>query len=130
MLPAVPAEMLTRHSNPGVLAVELVQGFEVLKNDLSFQRAQERRCALIAQARIDIAKDPWCAMRRAPEHYSFCAGEIKYRSRFLRRIDIAVGDQRNVERRARAADGVVFRIAAKHIGTRAPVNAQRHHAAL
>src|SRR5579863_7700382 len=88
MLPAVPAEVLSRHPNPGVLAVELVQGFEVLKNDLCLARAQEWRCDLLAKERIDITEDPWCALRRAPDHYSFCASEIKYRARFLWRIDV------------------------------------------
>src|SRR5262249_25642343 len=125
ILPAIPDEMLSRHSNPGVLAVKLVQRFEVLKNDLSLERAQERRCELITQVRIDITEDPWCALRYAAEHYSFCAGEIKYCARFLWRIDVAIRKQRNRERAPRAPDGVVFCIAAKKIRARAPVNAER-----
>src|ERR1700689_760836 len=125
MLSAIPPEMFSRHSNPDVLAVKLVQRFEVLKNDLCLGRAQERRCELIAQECIDIAKDPWCTLCGAAEHYSFCTSEIKYRARFLRRIDITIRYQGNAERSACAPNRVVFCGAAKHVGTRPPVDAQR-----
>src|SRR5580698_11131331 len=101
--------MLTRHSHPRVLTIELIQGCEVLKNDLSLRRSQEWRSELIGcDIRIDITKNPWCALRCATDHYSFCAGEIKYCACALRRIDIAIGNQRHRDVRARLPDGVVF----------------------
>src|ERR1017187_2704928 len=130
MLPAVPAEMLSRHRNPGVLAVELVHGFEELKNDLCLGCAQEWRGEFfMTKERIDITENPWCALCGAAEHYSFCASEIKYRASFLRRVDVAVGDQRNVELTACARNRFVFRSAAKKIGTRSPMHAERGDAA-
>jgi len=82
---AIPAEMFARHSNSGVLPIELIQRFEVLKNDLCLRSAQEWRCYLSCRDEvIDIAKDPWCALRGATDHYSFRAGEIKYGARLLR----------------------------------------------
>jgi hypothetical protein len=32
---------------------------------------------------VDSAKNPWRIMARAPDHYSLCAGEIKYLARFF-----------------------------------------------
>src|SRR3974390_2714057 len=127
---AVPPEMLARHSHPCVFAIELVQGFEVLKNDLCLRSAQEWRGEIpMREVCIDITEDPWCALRSATDHYSFRGGEIKYRARMRRRIDIAIRNQRQFDLRACCLERGVLRCAAKHVAARAPVNRQRRHTA-
>src|ERR1700722_16266377 len=117
--------MFARHSNARVLAVELIQRFEVLKNDLCLACAQEwRGDILICQIRIDITKNPWCTLCGAPDHYSFCTGEIKYCKGLLRRVDITVGDHRYAQLTARAAHRLVFCAAAKKIGACAAMHAE------
>src|ERR1700684_262395 len=116
ILPAVPPEMFASHSHPCVFAVELVQGFEVLKNDLCLRSAQEWRYEIPAgEVCIDITKDPWCALRCAADHYSFCTGEIKYCARTRSRIYISVRNQWQLDLRAAQPQRIVLRCAAKHV---------------
>ena len=78
---AVPAEVFACDPDSRVLAVEGVHGFKVRENSITQLTAREwRRRFLRAQKRVDIAKDPWRTMRRAAEHYSVRAREIKYRA--------------------------------------------------
>ena len=54
-----------------------------------------RRLNSLVQMSVDSAKDPWRPVARAADHYSVGAGEIKYLARFLRRIDVAIGEHRD-----------------------------------
>src|SRR5665213_1294316 len=130
MLSAIPAEVLACHSSAGVLAVERVQGFEMLKNDLCLECAQERRGqTAFDKERIDITKNPWCALRRATDHYSLRTGKIKHRTCTCGGVDIAVGDERQCKCRTRLLNRVVFGTTAKMIQACAAVNRQRRNAA-
>src|SRR5262245_14590124 len=102
----IPAEMFACESHPGVFTVEGVQALEVRQDNTTHLRTRERcsrplrgqRQILITQEQIDSAKNPWRSMRRAAEHYSVGGSGIKYRTRFLRTIDIPVRKNGNANR--------------------------------
>src|SRR5690606_34749834 len=100
----VPAEMFACDPHPGVLSVECVEGFEMRENDSTHFGAREHAFRLLCghsgfQKRIDSAKNPRRAVRRAAEHYSVRSSEIKYVARLLRRVDISVGEHWNFDQR-------------------------------
>src|SRR5256885_3568930 len=129
--PAIPAEMFTRDPDSALLAVKEVQGVEMRQDDITQLGAQQRwRCNSVFQVDVDSAEDPWGAMTGAPDHYSVCAGEIKYLARFLRRSDVAVREHRNAHARLDGANRVVLRRAFIKIRARAAVHRQRGDAAL
>ena len=67
------------------LAVELVQGSQMLKNNIT--QLPRRQCIgkfLAGKQGVDIAKNPRSTMARATDHYSVCAGMRKYCVRLLR----------------------------------------------
>ena len=94
---AIPAEMFARDPDSGLLAVEDVQGVEMREDDITHLARAEVPASQFSRVRlgVDSTEDPWRAMARAADHYSVGAGEIKYLARFLRRIDVAVGEDRN-----------------------------------
>ena len=61
-------------------------------------------------------------MRRAAEHYSCREGEIKYRARLCRTVDIAIGYHRYPRIRTNRANGFVLGIALIKISARAAVH--------
>src|ERR1700733_14799285 len=99
--------MLTRNPCSRVLAVEGVQGFQMLENNTThFGAGERRRRCGIAKVSVDGAEYPWCTLGRAADHYSVCAREIKYLARFLRAADIAVCEYRNAHPGFDLANGV------------------------
>jgi hypothetical protein len=67
------------------LTVELVQGIQMLKNNITQPvRRQWLGQLLTGEQGVDITKNPRCAMRCATDHYSVSAGVRKYRLRLLR----------------------------------------------
>src|ERR1700733_11985205 len=75
-----------------------------------------------AEKRVDRAEDPWRAVARAANHYSVSAGEIKYLTRLLRRVDISVREDWNSDCGFDIANGLVFRGALIKIRARATVH--------
>src|SRR5262249_56228035 len=82
------------------------------------------------QMGVDTAEDPWRPMARAADHYSVGAGEIKYLARFLRRIDVAIGEHRDANTRFDVAYGVVLRRAEVEVRACAAVDGQRGDTAI
>src|ERR1700756_2533288 len=78
---------------------------------------------------VDSAKDPWRPMARASDHYSVGAGEIKYLARFLRPIDVAIGEHGNANTRFDVAYGVVLRRAVVEVRACAAVDGECSNAA-
>src|SRR5215469_17658829 len=85
--------MFARYPDAALLAVERVQGVEMAEDDITQLGALKcRRLNSVMQMGVDSAKDPWRSVARASDHYSVGAREIKYLARFLRRIDVAIGE--------------------------------------
>src|SRR3990172_3735853 len=78
----------------------------------------------------DSAEDPRFALRGASYHDSVGAGVLEYVFRLLRGADIAVGDDREIDRRLDGGDGVVFGFASIGAGASAAVHGQRFNARL
>jgi hypothetical protein len=82
---AVPAYMFACDPDARCFAIEAVQRIQMLKNNIT--QLVRRQCIgwfLAGQQGVDIAKNPRCAMARATDHYSVCAGMRKYCVRLLR----------------------------------------------
>lgn len=76
---AVPAHVFARDPNSRCLAVELVQGSQMLENNIT--QLLRRQCIgrlLAGEQGVDIAKNPRCAVARAADHYSVSAGVRKH----------------------------------------------------
>src|SRR6516164_9650642 len=122
--------MFARYPDATLLAIERVEGVEMLKNDITQLVALKcRRLNSFVQPGVDSAKDPWRSVACAADHYSVGAGEIKYLARFLRRVDVAIGEHRDANERFDVAYGVVLRRAVVKIRARAAVNGERRNAA-
>src|SRR6516164_278417 len=122
--------MFARYPDTALLAVERVEGIEMSEDDITQLDALKCRCLNSAvQMGVDSAKDPWRAVARATDHYSVGAGEIKYLARFLRRIDVAIGEYRDANVRLDVAYGVVLRRAVVEVRARAAVDGERRNAA-
>ena len=60
---------------------------------------------------FDLAEDPGAALGGAADHDGIGAGSFQHELGFLRRRDVAVGDQGDTDSLAHGGDGVVFGIA-------------------
>src|SRR5271165_1641568 len=108
VLSAIPAQMFSRHSNAGRIAVECVKVFEVGAHDITDFLlwkigAQFPRC----EEKIDFVENPWPALRRAADHDAVATGSGQNRAR-----------------------GIVLRLALKHVGARAAVDCERLNAGI
>src|SRR6516165_12372879 len=122
--------MFARYPDTALLAVERVEGIEMSEDDITQLDALKcRRRNSVVQVGVDSAKDPWRAVARAADHYSVGAGEIKYLARFLRRIDVAIGENRDANARSDVANGVVLRRAVVEVRARAAVDGERRDTA-
>src|SRR5215813_4368221 len=122
--------MFARYPDTALLTVERVEGVEMVKDDITQLGAL--KCGhlnSVVQMGVDTAEDPWRPMARAADHYSVGAGEIKYLARFLRRIDVAIGEHRDANPRFDVAYGVVLRRAEVEVRARAAVDGERGDAA-
>src|ERR1700681_876452 len=127
---AIPAEMFPRDPDSGLLAIKGVQRVDAREDYITHVGALKcRHLNSLSQMGVDSTKDPWRTVARAPDHYSVCAGEIKYLVRFLRRIDVAVREDRNAYPPLDVANGVVLGGPCVKIRARAPVHGQRGNAA-
>ena len=82
---AVPAYVFACDPDSRCLAVELVQGNQMLKNNIT--QLLGRQCIgrlLASKQGVDITKNPRGAVACAANHYSVCARMRKYRLRLLR----------------------------------------------
>ena len=76
---AIPAYMFACYPDSRCLAVELVQGIQMLKNNITqLVRRQWIGLLLTGEEGVDITKNPRCTMACATDHYSVSAGVRKY----------------------------------------------------
>jgi hypothetical protein len=96
VLPEIPTQVFTCHSNTGRIAVERVQVFEVGAHNITdfFQR---QICAQfsVREEKIDFIEDPWPTLSGAADQDAVAAGVNKNLFCTLRRVDVAVGKYRN-----------------------------------
>src|ERR1700687_6018473 len=111
MLPEIPTQVFTCHTNTGLIAVEGVQVFEVGAHNITdfFQR---QTCARFArrEEKIDFVEDPWPALRRSAYHDAVASGCFENSLGALRRIDIAVRKHGDLDRRLNGSHGFVLGI--------------------
>ena len=80
---------------------------------------------LSAPMLADLVKQPGIANRAAADHQPFCAGESQHLVRFLRGINIAVGQHGKRQLRHCPADVIVMHFAAIHLGDRSAMHGQQ-----
>jgi hypothetical protein len=71
--------MFARDPDSRCLTIELVQGIQMLKNNIT--QLVRRQCIgrlLTGEQGVDITKNPRCTMACAADHYSVSAGVRKY----------------------------------------------------
>src|SRR5580700_935361 len=112
MLPEIPTQVLSCHSNACLIAVERVQVFEVGAHNITdfFRRQSCARFAL-AEEKIDFVEDPWPALRGPADHDAVAAGLPQNLRCALRRIDIAVREHGYLDRGLDGRDGLVLGLA-------------------
>ena len=69
------------------------------------------RCFARAQVVVDLAENPGTALGRPADHDRVGASVIQDAPGLFRRVDIAIGDQRDFQLGADGADSVIFRLA-------------------
>src|SRR3569833_1552588 len=79
---------------------------------------------------LDAAEYPRCALRGAADHHRVGARVIEHLLGLVRRGDVAVRDDGNLDARLDRGEGVVFGLAAITAGARAAVHGERLYAAL
>src|SRR5216684_6028850 len=111
MLPKIPTQMLTRHTNTRFIAVEGIQVFEVGAHNITdfFQRQHRARFAR-PEEKIDFVEDPWPALRRSADHDAVASGCFENSLGALRRIDVAVRKHGNLDRLLNGGHGFMFGI--------------------
>src|SRR5215475_11571816 len=123
---AIPAEMFACYPDTAHLAVERVERIEMAQDDITQLGALKcRRLNSALQMGVDITKDPGRSVTRAADHYSVCASKIKHRARFLRRVDVAIGEYGYANACFDLADGGVLRSSVEQVRTRAAVDCER-----
>ena len=122
--------MFARHAQTGVFAVEAIQLMH-----MRYQHAMDfpdLRCGQVlagVEEMLDLAEQPRAALCGAAYHHRIRAGLLQHVFDFLRRGDIAVGDDRDAHAGLDRSDGVVFGIAGVGAGAGASVYRQSLNAA-
>src|SRR5690606_3034101 len=80
-----------------------------------------RQQAAVVEVVLDLAEQPGPSARGASDHHGIGTGQGQYGGGLLWRVDVAVGEQRDVHHLADGADGVVFGFAAEQVAARASV---------
>jgi len=108
-LPAIPADVLARDPDPRLYAVEDVQIAQVSRDNITrFGRSWLRGSLPAVECRFDFAEYPRPSLGRAPDHDRVCARRAQHLRGLRRRVDVAVGDDRNSHRLLDLADRVVL----------------------
>ena len=125
----VPAEVLARGAHARLLAVERVVVVEMLEDQRARLGDRRRRQVLAGREEVrDLAEDPRTSLRGAADHQRVRAGAREHVARALRRIDVAVRDDRDRTARLTAAIVVVLDGADERAGARAAVDGERRDA--
>src|SRR5213079_2344844 len=107
-----PADVLPRAAHAGELAVEPIVVLEVLEQPaLDLGDAGRRRRFAGGQVVRDVGEDPGPPLRGAADHDRVGAGGGQDLARLERRIDVAVGDDRDRDRALDRGDGLVLGLA-------------------
>src|ERR1700677_4196888 len=111
VLPKIPTQVLTCHSNACLIAVKGIQVFEVGAHNITdfFQRQSRARFAL-GEEKIDFVEDPWPALRCSADHDAVAAGCLENLPSALRRIDIPVRKHRDLDRALNGGHGFVLSV--------------------
>ena len=118
-----PADVLPRAAYAGELAVEVVMVVEVLEQpalDVDDARRRERRAG--REVMGDLAEDPRSPLGGAADHDRVGAGLREHCARLRRRVDVAVGDDRDRDRALDRGDRLVLGVALVALLARAAVH--------
>src|SRR6266403_615722 len=109
VLPKIPTQMLTRHTNTRLIAVKGIQVFEVGAHNITYFFQRQRRARFARrEKKIDFVEDPWPALRRPADHDAVASGGFENSLGVLRRIDVAVCKHGNLDRRFNGGHGFVL----------------------
>src|SRR5579871_4942459 len=126
MLPQIPTQVLSRHSNTRVLAIESVQVFEVGAHDITDFFSRQRLAQFSGgEKEIDFIEDPWPTLSSASNEYAITLCLQQNFLRALRRVDVAIGKYGNLNVRFDQGHGFVLGIPLIHVGAGSAMNGER-----
>src|SRR5437762_2786944 len=125
----VPAKMLARNAGARHLAIERVMIGKMRDNrGMRLGDRWRRKANAMVEEMRDLAEDPGPALRGTADHDRIGAGFHQHARRLLRRVDVAVGDHRNADRRLDGANRSVFDGAMEGARARPAVDGERNNA--